>query len=60
VTKLTRLHLGGAPITDAGLVHLTGLIDLCDLNRSGTQATVIGMADLKRLTKLSQETSGAS
>ena len=44
--------LEGAAVTDAGLIHLTGLKNLDWLSLKGTQVTDRGLVHLARLTKL--------
>ena len=51
---LEELTLPGTPVTDAGLVHLKGLINLSVLDLGGTYLTDAGMVHLKGLTDLSK------
>jgi len=46
------VELGGTQVTDAGLVHLTGLTKLEELHIPGTQITDAGLVHLKGLTNL--------
>jgi beta-lactamase regulating signal transducer with metallopeptidase domain/Leucine-rich repeat (LRR) protein len=50
--RLTRLNLGGTPITDAGLAHIRRLTGLHHLVLLGTQITDAGLADIESLTEL--------
>ena len=45
-------HLRGDVLTDAGLVHLTGLQNVVNLHVGGTQVTDAGLAHLKGLSSL--------
>ena len=45
-------QLSGTQVTDAGLEHLKGLINLVYLELSGTQVTDAGLVHLKGLSKL--------
>jgi hypothetical protein len=49
----TGVVLSGTKVTDAGLVHLSGLTNLERLNLSGTNVTDAGLVHLKGLTQLS-------
>jgi len=51
-SKLRRLDLNGAAVTDAGLEQLMGLTSLEHLYLSGTQVTDAGLSHLKGLTTL--------
>ncbi len=45
--ELRRLNLAGTDLTDAGVLHLTGLPNLEDLDISHTQVTGAGVAELQ-------------
>ena len=48
LAALQTLGLMDTKVTDAGLVHLTGLTNLQTLNFSFTKVTDAGIADLKK------------
>ena len=52
VTSVETLYLFGCDITDARLVHLSGLNKLSTLDLSDTHVTDSGLVHLKWLTKL--------
>ena len=52
MTKLVDLDLTRTQVTDAGLAHLKGLVNLATLDLDGTKLTDAGLAHLKGLTAL--------
>src|SRR5262249_13797928 len=50
--EITTVNLRGSRLTDAELVHLSGLQNLKSLDLSGTKVTDAGMAQLAKLTNL--------
>jgi Leucine-rich repeat (LRR) protein len=52
ITEITSLTLSETPITDAGLAHLKGAVNLQTLNLYKTQVKGPGLENLKGLTKL--------
>ena len=60
LSALKRLFLGGNPITDLGLAHLTGLPSLQDLGLYRTEVTAAGLVHLQKMSALSRlELSGS-
>ena len=52
LTNLQSLRLSDSPVTDAGLVHLSGLSRLAVLDLSKTHVSDAGLFHLNKLTKL--------
>ena len=52
MTQLKKLSLDGTKISDIGLGHLRGLLNLEELRICGTPITTAGLDHLKVLTKL--------
>ena len=48
MSELNMLDLNFTQVTDAGLVHLTGLTKLKDLRLVGTQVTDQGVSELQK------------